>query len=84
MAMTPDQIQADLARAFSAYVTVTRRAGLVLGNRLAVLRNEAKLARLTNADFDRMTRVQVEISDARMLSDVSRLHPVAAEAVEVN
>ena len=84
MAMTPDQINADLARAFSAYATQQRRAGLVLGNRLAVLRNEAKLARLTNADFDRMARAQMEISDARMRSDVSRLHPVAAVAVEAS
>ncbi len=84
VAMTPEQINEDLARAFSAYATATGRAWLVLGNRLAVLRGEAKLARMLSADFDRMARAQMETADARMRKDAARLHPATVAQKEAS
>ncbi|TNJ40476.1 hypothetical protein [Phaeobacter sp. B1627] len=78
MAMTPEEIEADLARAFSHYAARQRRAGLVLGNRLAVLKNEAGLARIHGAEFDAMARRQMEAADARMRANVQTDHPVVA------
>jgi len=80
MAMTSTQIEQGLAEAFTIYTTKQRRAGFVLGNRLAVLRQEAALAHLDPHDFERMAREQMEIADARMRSDVASFHPVAAVA----
>ncbi len=84
MAMTPAQINADLAKAFRCYASKQRRAGLVLGNRLAVLRQEAALAHLNPRDFEQMARAQMDITDARMRSDVATFHPVAAIAGETS
>ena len=84
MAMTPDQINADLARAFSTYASKTRRAGLVLGNRLAVLKREASLAHLDPTAFDLMARHHMEAADARMRSDVAIFHPVTVPSEKVS
>ncbi|KXF92107.1 hypothetical protein [Phaeobacter inhibens] len=81
MAMTQSEIQTALHRAFSSYATKMRRANLVLGNSLVVLRREAEIAKITPEAFDAMARVEMDQADKRMQDDAAR-HPVVAPIAE--
>ena len=83
MAMSEDQIREAMRRSFSAYATVTRRASIVLGGRLAVAKAEAELAKLPPEDFEAIAREEAALADRRMASDATALHPVVPFLSEV-
>jgi hypothetical protein len=75
MALTEDEIRASLKEGMSLYATKLHRANLVLGNRLAVLRQEADLAKLPDGRFDQVAREEMEVADRRMQANVQICHP---------
>ncbi|WP_281955444.1 hypothetical protein [Pseudophaeobacter arcticus] len=77
MALTEDEIRASLKEGMSLYATKLHRANLVLGNRLAVLRQEADLAKLPDGRFDQVAREEMEVADRRMKADVVFVPSVA-------
>ncbi|WP_405111023.1 hypothetical protein L0Z65_04085 [Phaeobacter sp. BS52] len=81
MAMTQSEIQTALHSAFSSYATKMRRANLVLGNSLVVLRREAEIAKIAPEAFDAMAREEMNQADKRMRDDLVQ-HPVAAPIAE--
>lgn len=84
MALTEDQIRANLKEGMSLYATKLHRANLVLGNRLAVLRQEAELAKLPEGRFTQIASEEMEISSRRMQADVQSFHPVTPFLQEVS
>ena len=84
MSMSEDQIRKSMRRSFSAYATKTRRAALVLGNALTVLRSEAELAKLSAEEFGQIAREEAALADRRMAADAAALHPTAPYLSEVS
>jgi hypothetical protein len=84
MAMSEDQIRKSMRRSFSAYATKTRRASLVLGNTLSVLRSEAELAKLDAGTFGTIAREEMSHADQRMKADAATYHPVVPFLSEVS
>ncbi|MEP0153570.1 MAG: hypothetical protein ABJV68_27095 [Paracoccaceae bacterium] len=84
MALTEDEIRASLKEGMSLYATRLHRANLVLGNRLAVLRQEADLAKLPDGRFDQVAREEMEVADRRMRANVQICHPVTPLLQEVS
>ncbi len=84
MAMSENQIREAMRQSFSSYATKTRRASLVLGNSLAVLKSEADLAKLAPGAFGVITREEMARSDERMQADAAAFHPVVPFLGEVS
>ncbi|UWS78495.1 hypothetical protein N1037_14600 [Phaeobacter sp. G2] len=84
MELTEDEIRASLKEGMSLYATRLHRANLVLGNRLAVLRQEADLAKLPDGRFDQVAREEMEVADRRMRANVQICHPVTSFLQEVS
>jgi len=84
MAMSENQIREAMRQSFSSYATKLRRASLVLGNNLAVLKNEAELAKLAPGAFGAIAREEVERSDERMRADAAAFHPVVPHVSEAS
>lgn len=76
MAMNKAQIMESLNTAFGRYVQAQRQENIKLGCKLAVLRNEAKLARLPDGEFDSLAREEMEKAAARMERQAKHDHPV--------
>lgn len=84
MALTEDEIRANLKEGMSLYATKLHRANLVLGNRLAVLRQEAELSKLPEGRFTQIAREEGEAADRRMQSNADSFHPVTPFLQEVS
>ncbi len=84
MAMSEDQIRESMRRSFSAYATKMRRASLVLGSNLSVLKNEAELAKLEGDAFGRIAREEMSAADQRMKADAVTFHPAVPYLSEVS
>ncbi len=84
MAMSENQIREAMRQSFSSYATKLRRASLVLGNNLAVLKNEAELAKLSPGAFGALTREEMGRSEDRMQADAAAFHPVVPFLNEVS
>lgn len=76
MPMTKEEIQESLSGGFSNFAKLHRRAGLQLGGRLGVLKNEAKLAKLQDGEFDALVRAEMEATAHRMAASAEAFHPV--------
>lgn len=77
MAMTKDEIRESLRRGFSAYATKQLRAGLVLGGRLSVVKQNAALAKMPDDEFDALAREEMERAMQRMKAQQQAFHPAA-------
>ncbi len=76
MAMTKAEIQHEMSRVMSTYATKKRRSELVLSNALAVLGKQAKLARLSEGEFDQIVRAEADVALSRIARDATSLQPV--------
>ena len=84
MAMSENQIRAELRQSFSAYATVIRRAAIVLGGRLAVAKSQAEIAKLSPEEFSEIAREEAALADRRMAADAAALHPTVPFLSEVS
>ncbi|MEP1330127.1 hypothetical protein [Pseudophaeobacter sp.] len=84
MAMSEDQIREAMRQSFSSYATKMRRASLVLGSNLSVLKGEAELAKLAPDTFGRIALEEVDRSERRMKVDAATFHPVIPFLREVS
>ncbi|QBR36049.1 hypothetical protein ETW23_07745 [Leisingera sp. NJS201] len=77
MATTKDDIRDGLRRSFSAYATRQGRAYRMLGGRLAILKQNAALAKISGEEFAELSREEMERAMQRMEAQQQALHPVA-------
>jgi hypothetical protein len=83
MAMSEEQIRVAMRQSFSAYTTKMRRASLVLGSNLSVLKGEADLAKLEGDAFGKIAREEMSAADQRMTADAATFHPAVPFISEV-
>lgn len=84
MAKTKIEMRQALHRSFSAYATKQRRASLVLGTRLAVLKLDAGLSKMEPGEFETIARQEMETTLRRMEADTATFHPVVPFLSEVS
>jgi hypothetical protein len=75
MPISKDDYRQKLRQNLSAYATSQTRASMTLGGRLTVLRLQATVAGLTDADLADITAEETARADRR-LARITALHPV--------
>jgi len=73
--MSKEKYRLKLRQNLSAYATSQTRASMTLGGRLTVLRLQATVAGLTDADLADITAEETARADRR-LARITALHPV--------
>ena len=84
MAKSKTEMRQALRSSFSAYAIKQRRASLVLGARLSVLKSDASLSKMEPGEFDAIPRQEMETTMRRMEADVATFHPVVPLLSEVS
>jgi len=84
MAKTKAEMRQALRSSFTAFAIKQRRASLVLGARLSVLKTDAGLSRMEPGEFDVIARQEMETALRRMEADVATYHPVVPFLSEVS
>jgi hypothetical protein len=84
MAKSKTEMRQALRSSFSAYAIKQRRASLVLGARLSVLKSDASLSKMEPGEFDAIARQEMETTMRRMEADVATFHPVVPLLSEVS
>ncbi|AHD03091.1 hypothetical protein [Leisingera methylohalidivorans] len=78
MPTTKDDIRDGLRRSFSVYATRQGRAYRMLGGRLAILKQNAALARISEEEFAELSKEEMERAAQRMEARQQDFHPVTA------
>ncbi|WP_238705028.1 hypothetical protein [Parasedimentitalea marina] len=84
MAKSKTEMRQALRSSFTAFAIKQRRASLVLGARLSVLKTDAALSKMEPGEFDTIARQEMETTMRRMEADVATSHPVAPFLDEVS